>query len=525
MAYDPNNDPEFDAYTAQMDAADSAKTQAQLAKDIGERREQTENPIRSFVTNLPKNIGIGAYKAFVNTIDTAEDVTRAISPGVQSARIVGGEEMERAMYPKLADAYPETMKSIHDFTSEWERNDNLGADITQGVAQFTLPFMGWLKGLQGVGGAGKLGKVVRGAGAEAAAVGTAFDPHDGRVADLLEMGRESESRFGTLMRKVSPDGSLSNAYIDYMTNRDDEGVAEGRFKNVVDALATSAGLAGIIKSAAGAKKLGVSMLEDFGKGGGPGGRYQKGMVNFHGTPHDFDAFSLDKLGSGEGAQTFGHGLYFAEEKGVAERYRAKLTGQDKFRAGSPMDVATKTMQNVNWNSQQAYKHLANTANQLDRLDPALARTYREAAEKIRGGNVKQLGKLMTVDIDDAAVSKMLDYDKPLAEQPDILKKIPPKDRAALEEMLDENDITEGLEGFTGNELQQMIGRAIDEDRLAFAMPNDEYSGNLRQYAAEYFKAHDIPGIRYLDAASRGAGDGTRNIVLFDDSLVKILKKE
>jgi hypothetical protein len=34
----------------------------------------------------------------------------------------------------------------------------------------------------------------------------------------------------------------------------------------------------------------------------------------------------------------------------------------------------------------------------------------------------------------------------------------------------------------------------------------------------------IPGIKYYDAGSRGAGEGTRNYVVFDDRLITILKK-
>ncbi|MCZ2412930.1 MAG: hypothetical protein LC136_01515, partial [Burkholderiales bacterium] len=45
---------------------------------------------------------------------------------------------------------------------------------------------------------------------------------------------------------------------------------------------------------------------------------------YHGTPHEFEAFSFDEIGSGEGAQVFGWGLYFAESRGVAAEYRRKL---------------------------------------------------------------------------------------------------------------------------------------------------------------------------------------------------------
>jgi hypothetical protein len=34
----------------------------------------------------------------------------------------------------------------------------------------------------------------------------------------------------------------------------------------------------------------------------------------------------------------------------------------------------------------------------------------------------------------------------------------------------------------------------------------------------------IPGIKYLDQASRGTGKGTRNLVLFSDENIKILKR-
>lgn len=45
---------------------------------------------------------------------------------------------------------------------------------------------------------------------------------------------------------------------------------------------------------------------------------------YHGTPHRFDTFSTDKIGTGEGAQAHGWGLYFAANKGVSEGYRQRL---------------------------------------------------------------------------------------------------------------------------------------------------------------------------------------------------------
>lgn len=45
---------------------------------------------------------------------------------------------------------------------------------------------------------------------------------------------------------------------------------------------------------------------------------------YHGTPHSFEQFDLGAIGTGEGAQAHGWGLYFAENKKVAERYRETL---------------------------------------------------------------------------------------------------------------------------------------------------------------------------------------------------------
>jgi hypothetical protein len=49
---------------------------------------------------------------------------------------------------------------------------------------------------------------------------------------------------------------------------------------------------------------------------------------YHGSPHIFDRFSLDAIGSGEGAQAYGWGLYFAGKKAIAQFYRDKLTQSD-----------------------------------------------------------------------------------------------------------------------------------------------------------------------------------------------------
>jgi hypothetical protein len=41
---------------------------------------------------------------------------------------------------------------------------------------------------------------------------------------------------------------------------------------------------------------------------------------YHGSPHKFNKFDMSKIGTGEGAQAYGHGLYFAESPEVAKNY-------------------------------------------------------------------------------------------------------------------------------------------------------------------------------------------------------------
>ncbi|MBK8467847.1 MAG: hypothetical protein IPL32_18705 [Chloracidobacterium sp.] len=45
-----------------------------------------------------------------------------------------------------------------------------------------------------------------------------------------------------------------------------------------------------------------------------------------------------------------------------------------------------------------------------------------------------------------------------------------------------------------------------------------------QNSPKQLREAGIPGIRYLDQMSRNAGDGTSNYVVFDDSIIEILKK-
>lgn len=49
-----------------------------------------------------------------------------------------------------------------------------------------------------------------------------------------------------------------------------------------------------------------------------------GATVWHGSPHKFDKFDSSKIGTGEGNQTFGHGLYFSENPNIGHHYAENL---------------------------------------------------------------------------------------------------------------------------------------------------------------------------------------------------------
>lgn len=69
------------------------------------------------------------------------------------------------------------------------------------------------------------------------------------------------------------------------------------------------------------------------------------IIAYHGTPHNFLKFQTKNIGTGEGNQSFGYGLYFTSNKSVAEFY-AKLLGNGN---GNVYKVSIKGGEFFEWN--------------------------------------------------------------------------------------------------------------------------------------------------------------------------------
>jgi ribosomal protein S18 acetylase RimI-like enzyme len=213
-----------------------------------------------WVKNLPKNLAKGTLDAAVNTLRTASDLADTFAdlhtvpddselPDPANPGLTMEQGQQARLRDEADDAHLDADVAYDKWRMSLNENDDLSDSITQGIAQFSVPFTAWTKAMGGLQGLKTMQKVLKLGVAEGTTAATAWAPHDGRLADLVDMGRQSETKFGEALNAVTPDGSLMNAYIDYMTERDGESAMEGRFKNAVDSLAGSAVVAGFIKTA------------------------------------------------------------------------------------------------------------------------------------------------------------------------------------------------------------------------------------------------------------------------------------
>lgn len=86
---------------------------------------------------------------------------------------------------------------------------------------------------------------------------------------------------------------------------------------------------------------------------------------WHGSPHNFDTFDLGAIGTGEGNQAHGWGLYFAKDKKIAENYR------DILGANSIEIVTEKTKYKINEDAEWYDEKTGNVISDENPLSMAL----------------------------------------------------------------------------------------------------------------------------------------------------------
>lgn len=227
------------------------------------------------------------------------------------------------------------------------------------------------------------------------------------------------------------------------------------------------------------------------------------IVAYHGSPHKFDQFSLDKIGSGEGAQVYGHGLYFAENEGTAQAYRKSLAGPRPDFDGRVDPELMRELESVDYlgfdNPAGALSGMRQYADWAERWDVAPEQAARikplleaQDARKYAGqGHMYEVG--INADPED-----FIDWDAPFeAQSPKVRQILEANGYSAPDQRLSPEHRAFGYGA--GKELR----RPTEVQALAEA---------------------GIPGVKYLDQVSRGLGEGTRNYVVFNDKLVDIMKR-
>ncbi len=247
-----------------------------------------------------------------------------------------------------------------------------------------------------------------------------------------------------------------------------------------------------------------------------------GFTAYHGSPHSFDAFDASKIGTGEGAQAYGHGLYFAGNEGVARGYRDALSDQNLV---WPNDVAPQLHAALPDHLRQQYRSdieagrdptdwLNNVADGAQRhaewvqsggkpsvnYGPdggfALADTAKQLADQPLP-TAKSAGHMYEVQVN-ADPAHFLDWDKPLSEQSqhvqDAWQNVVAADKA------DVIAKRQALHDQAGPNSPFGPGNPVD----AYSGPRDPLS--LIQSdpvrATQLLQQAGIPGIRYADANSR-----------------------
>lgn len=227
-------------------------------------------------------------------------------------------------------------------------------------------------------------------------------------------------------------------------------------------------------------------------------------------------FDNSKMGTGEGAQAYGHGLYFAEAEPTAKGYRDRLV------ADIDVSSATKMLpdkyKGSNDNARRMLTEIDNALGTKDIKSPSefidvfdvgedLEPAYKEVARLM-----ENKGRMYEVDID-ASPDELLYFDAPLSQQSQLVQKV-------LKEEVP-SDVYKGVTEADGTAIR--VGGDNDYSGAAALqlMGNRDISP---KDVSERLRSKGIKGIRYKDGFSRNKDGGSYNYVIFDDRLISIAKK-
>ena len=248
------------------------------------------------------------------------------------------------------------------------------------------------------------------------------------------------------------------------------------------------------------------------------------QIAWHGSPHDFDEFDLGAIGTGEGNQAHGWGLYFAKNREVAQAYKDVLgidsveiiSGDTKYRlnddiewydnktksiidAENPLSMALTTLSEEG-ESTKAIKNLTDfiKSKKDNKSDYVVAQVKRaEQAIQILKDNhfdTHQWNTMFEVDIPENEY--LLNEQENIEKQSPIVKKAVSKISNELNSSVLNNS------NLSGKEFYRLLSKELGGDKSA--------SRKLSDFG--------VKGITY-----KGEQDGIC-FVVFNDKAIKVIEK-
>jgi hypothetical protein len=248
---------------------------------------------------------------------------------------------------------------------------------------------------------------------------------------------------------------------------------------------------------------------------------------WHGSPHDFDAVDLGKIGTGEGGAAFGKGFYTAQERKVAEEYKRTLspanttmTINGRAQTGHFEDLLDQMDFDNSLEKHFANKILSHMQDNKEDFHTAVDRArysvsgnnamidFNKAIDKLHAAapKVESKGKLYEFGLH-ADPKSFINYDAPLGSQEHLL---PALNKAGL-------DLPPRLSNL--DYLRDMAKNAPPASR-EWAQSQLEYITSVASREGRWLAPREtsdmqrladagVPGLRYLDQGSRvevGKGD-------------------
>jgi hypothetical protein len=294
-------------------------------------------------------------------------------------------------------------------------------------------------------------------------------------------------------------------------------------------------------------------------------------------------FDASKIGTGEGAQAYGYGIYTAENPAVAKEYqfmqqnwfdtsKAKYKGKSidtwyeqaqkdqerAFRTNNKALEKDATARLAYWENIMTHNHPESVLKQF--TDPNYgwdaATNYAKSIDLGKFEGIPRTGNLYKVDLPDEKIATMLDWDKPVSQQKNVMGALRKEAEQRVKSNLlvnIENDIRSQLPAQDiGNDYMALFGNQnvainqdirqqaldklnkldlkplIDQELDSFKTPDMTWDMSGRdlyellskrngspQQASNLLQSQGIAGIRYLDEGSRATtGTKTSNFVVF-----------